>query len=271
MRLTGDTTPGSRHLKARASIRPTGGSSETGWGLSLATDLDGTAGERTLSGVSCDSLTAAAALVLALILNPDLAVTAKPPAADPRSTPEAATLTAAKDGETHPSWRVGALAGIQAGALKSPSWQVALSLGAALGRFSLRLMPSLTPPQDVFIDDTQAKVGGRLWLATVATLGCWTWATGPVTLSPCFGVDLARLEGHGLGVVVAHDKTVYWTSAELAVFAGLPLGHGALLEVGGIGLMPLGRPSVYLDGIGTVSRPAALGVGALAGLAWAFE
>ena len=44
----------------------------------LTTELDGVPGERTLSAVSCDSLTEAAALVLALILNPDLAVRGTP-------------------------------------------------------------------------------------------------------------------------------------------------------------------------------------------------
>jgi hypothetical protein len=57
----------------------------------------------------------------------------------------------------------------------------------------------------------------------------------------------------------------------LAVFAGLPVGHGVLLEVGGTGLLPLGRPTFYLDGIGPVSRPAAFGFRALGGLAWVFE
>ena len=51
-----------------------------------------------------------------------------------------------------------------------------------------------------------------------------------------------------------------------AVFA-----DSLILEVGGIGLLPLSRPSVYLDEIGPVSRPAASGWRAMGGLAWHFE
>jgi hypothetical protein len=35
--------------------------------------------------------------------------------------------------------------------------------------------------------------------------------------------------------------------------------------------VPLSRPSVYLDGIRTVSRPAAFGFKALGGFAWRFD
>ncbi len=268
VRLTGATTRGSRHLKAHVSIRSTDG---TGWILSLTTELDGVSGERTLSAVSCDSLTEAAALVLALILNPDLAVKAPPPVGDQPSTPRTATLASANDRGVRPRWLVGGYAGVQRGVLEDPSASLALSLGVALGRLSLRLMPSLTPPQEVFVTDSQPQVGGRLWLATVAALGCSAVALGPVALSPCVGLDVTRLQGHGLGVLQPREKTVYWTSAELAVFAGLPVEHGVRLEVGGIGLLPFRRPSVYLDGIGSVSRPAAFGFKALGGLAWFFE
>jgi hypothetical protein len=75
-----------------------------------------------------------------------------------------------------------------------------------------------------------------------------------------------------MGVLQPRDATVYWVSAELAVLAGLPVGHGVLVELGVIGVLPFRRPTLYLDdGIGPVSRPAVFGVRALAGLAWGFE
>jgi hypothetical protein len=267
IRLSGATAQGSRHLKARASIRPADGK---GWILSLATDLNGATGERTLVGASCESLTEAATLTLALILNPDLAVPPPPPAGDQRPAQEAATVASTSDRRLHLVWRLGAHAGIQAGAIENLSSCFALSLGVGLGRLSLRLMPGLTPPQNIFVDAART-LGGRLWVGTAAALGCWAAAVGPVTLSPCLGFDVARLQGHGLGVLQPREKTVYWSSAELAVFAGLPVGYGVALEVGGIGVLPFSRPTVYLDGIGPVSRPAVFGFRALGGLAWVFE
>ena len=265
--LSGATGQGSRHLKARASIRSADGK---GWILSLVTDLEGVTGERTLEGDSCESLTDAAKLMLALILNPDLAVPPPPPAGDQRPTPETATVASAKDRRPLLSGRVGAHAGMQAGVIENLSPSFALSLGIGLGRLSLRLVPGLTPPQNIFVDATHT-LGGRLWVGSAAALGCWAETVGPVTLSPCLGLDVERLQGHGLGVLQPRETTVYWSSAELAVFVGLPVGHGVLFEVGVVGVLPFSRPTVYLDEIGPVSRPAVLGFGALGGLAWVFE
>jgi hypothetical protein len=265
--LTGAHKQNSRHLKARGSIRPADG---TGWILSLTTDLDGVTGERTLAGDSCQSLTDAAVLMLALILNPDLASPSPKPALDQKPAPPSPIIAPAIERPPRRRWRVGASAGIQMGVLRDPSSSFALSFGVARGRLSLRLVPGLTPPRDVFAD-TQRKLGGRLWLGTIAALGCWSVAIGWFELGPCFGLEATRLHGHGLGVLHPRQVTAYWSSAELAAFVGLPVGHGVLLEVGGIGLLPLSRPSVYLDEIGPVSRPASLGFSALGGLAWFFE
>jgi len=129
----------------------------------------------------------------------------------------------------------------------------------------------VTPPQDVFIPKTQPRVGGRLWMATVDALGCWSLRLGPALLRPCLGWNVTRLHGRGLGMVQTNEKTVYWSAADLAVFAGLHLTHRLLLEIGGIGQVPLHRPRVYLDDIGAVSRPATFDFKALGGLAWVFQ
>jgi len=266
IRLAGATAPGARHLKARASIAPATG---TGWVLSLTTDLEGVSGERTLSGVSCESLAEAAALMLALILNPDLALTTTSAASAQQPPPPAATVTAANDRRPRPRWRVGAYGGVQTGVIENLSSSFGLSLGVALGHLSLRLMPGLTPPQDI-ISDPQLNLGGRLWLVTAAALGCWEAAVSRLALSPCLGVDVTRLQGHGLGVATRLEATAYWSAAELALFVGLPVGYGVQLELGGLGMLPLHRPTVYLEGIGPVSRPAVFDFRALGGLAWIF-
>jgi hypothetical protein len=262
LRLAGATADGSRHLKARASIRP---AAKTGWTLSLATDLDGVVGERSLSGMSCESLAEAAALMLALILNPELAISA-PPAAPPPPPPPPAVVP---ERWPHPRWRLGAHGGIQTGTIQELSSAFALTLGVAWGRLSLRLMPGFSLPQDVYVDSEQG-LGGRLWLGSAAALGCWSAALGWMALSPCLGVEVTRMKGRGLGVLQPRATSVYWSSAELGLFAGLPVGHGVHLELGALGILPLHRPTVYLDEIGRVSRPSVLGVKALGGLAWLF-
>jgi hypothetical protein len=260
LRLAG--TQGSRRVMAKGSIRQAGDSDLT---LTLTTAFDGVTGERTLKGVACDSLTDAAALVLAVIVNPDLALGPPEPAAPPPAQ------AAPSQPRTRPLMSVGAYAGLQTGAIEALSPSYMLSLGMGLGRFSLHLLPGLTPPQDVSIPNTERKVGGRLWLGTVDALGCWSVGLGPAVLRPCLGWNVTRLHGRGLGVAQPSESTVYWSAAELAVFAGLPLSRHLLLEIGGIGQVPLHRPRVYLDDIGAVSQPASLGLKALGGLAWIFD
>ena len=272
LRLAGASAHNSRHLKARVSIRPDAG---TGWTLALATELDGVTGERTLSGVSCRSLSDAATVMLALILNPDVAMAAEPPGGTQPPVPPTANVPLASEPKAEkrwpsPRWLMGAHAGLQAGALRELSPSFALSFGVELGRASLRLVPSFTPPQEYRLQD-QPGAGGRLWLGTVAVLGCWAATNGWGVLAPCLGFDAARLQGRGLGVAQPRERTVYWSSAELALMASLPIGHTVNLELSGAGLLPFGRPSLYLDEIGTVNRPAVFDFKVYAGIEFAFK
>jgi hypothetical protein len=272
LKLAGAKAASAHHLKAHATIRAAEG---TGFFLSLLTELEGVKGGRTLSGVSCESLSDAAALMLALILNPEVATKALPaaPAEKPAEEPAPSAATIATAEHHRPgartTWLVGAHGGAQVGVLEDLSPSIALSLGIGLGRFAMRLVPTFTPPQKIY---AEAGLGGRLWTVGGAAFGCWaTPLTWPV-LTPCLGLEVTWLQGRGLGVMHSRDASVYWVSGELALFAGLPLGRGLMLEVGAIGLLPFSRPSVYLeDGQTPVSRPAVLGFKALGGLAWRFD
>jgi hypothetical protein len=270
LRLTGPPLERVRHLRARVVIRP---AADAGWTLTATTDLDDTTGERALSGISCESLSEAAALTLALILNPDLAVSAPEPRLARQDLPPSTGAAAAPASERRTApllWRLAAHAGVQTGVIEKTSGAFSLSLGVSRGRLSILLMPSLTPPEDVLVSN-EPRLGGRLWLGALAGLGCWAADIGPIALGPCLGLEGSMLRGRGLGVLHPRDTTAYWASAELALFAGVPIGHGLLIELTGVALLPFRRPTVYLDEIGPVSRPNAVGLRALGGLAWVFE
>jgi hypothetical protein len=269
LRLAGADARRSHQLKAQAVIRP---DEHEGWTLDLRTELDGIAGERNLAGASCQSLSEAATLTLALLLNPEAKIEAAP---EPTPPPSAKKVIVPPDTPTaertwpQPVWHVGALAGLQVGVLSEPSPWFGLSLGVALNRFSLRLVPGFTPPQNLS-SQSRSGAGGRLWLVSGSALGCFAALEKQVTLIPCLGVNLVRLHGKGWGMRDVHEASVYWTSAELALLAALPLGRVVRLELWGLGLLPLYKSSVYLDEAGLVSRPASFGFGARAGfsLAW---
>jgi hypothetical protein len=93
---------------------------------------------------------------------------------------------------------------------------------------------------------------------------------GRANLAPCLGANLVRLQGKGWGVREARQASVFWTSAELALRASLPLVGMLHMEVWGFGLLPLYKSSVYLDEAGLISRPAGFGYGARVGLSLAW-
>ena len=265
IRLTRGVTSTSEHLDAQISIRRIDRSM---WVLSLATVFDGLRGERTLSAASCKSLAEAAALTLALILNPELASTATPP---PVNQPPGPPRVAIEPSPPRLVWQVGAHAGIVAGVLRDASSWFAVSLGVARGRASVRLVPSVAPPQDLFLA-TEPSVGGRVWVASLSGLGCWAVIDGRrLVLNACAGLDATRLDGRGLGVLHPRDTSVSWNAGELATLVDFRLARRLLIELGATGLLPLTRPAVYLEGIGEVSRPAILGLRASAGLTLRFE
>jgi hypothetical protein len=286
IRLTRSVASTSKHLDAQISIRRIDRSS---WVLSLATVFDGITGERTLSAASCKSLAEAAVLTLALILNPQLTSMVSAPAVDqpprlqrpaletspPRSTGTVSesdgTLHPVGQGGSRPVWQVGAHAGLVEGVIRNASSWFSVSLGIVLGRVSVRLVPSVAPPQDLFLA-TEPRVGGRVWAASLSGLGCWALIIRlRLALNACAGLDATRLDGHGLGVLHPRDARVYWNAGELAAIVEFHLARGFLVELGATGLVPLSRPAVYLEGIGQVSRPAILGLSASGGLTLRFE
>jgi hypothetical protein len=63
-------TPSSKRIKVQGRVRRL---AQDRWSVQLETDIDGAKGHRQLEGDSCPSITAAAALILALTIDPDAA------------------------------------------------------------------------------------------------------------------------------------------------------------------------------------------------------
>lgn len=264
LRLAGQQAEPAPHLKAEVTLRP---DEHKGWALDLQTELDGIRGERHLAGVSCHSLSEAAALTLALLLNPQARIEPAPESPPPRAQEPASVPKMSKTERPWPKpvWNLGALAGVEVGVLRDPSSWFGLSLGMALDRFSLRLLPGFSPPQNLS-SQSRTGSGGRLWMLSGSALGCYAVVDRWAWLTPCLGANLVRLHGRGWGVLRVREATVFWTSAELALLASLPLTRVLRLELWGFGLVTLSKSSVYLDEAGLISQPSSFGYGALAGI-----
>lgn len=257
--------------------------------LTLSTQLDGVGGERRFEGNSCQSVIEAAALTLALMLNPEVEVSHglaadEEPASSALSgaarpaPPSAQTERSSQPGPAPPPRREGAasptqlrgtlaaLAGVQAGTLPRASPELSAALGVSTRTLGGVLAASYVPAQDVRLSGQDA--GGRLWAVSANLLGCWsTLAREGGGLGPCAGIEISRVQGRGLGVDEPNDGAIVWASAVVGLSAHLRLTTSFELRAGLWGLFPIERPEVFLDDIGQVHQPGRLTGRAQAGLA----
>ena len=217
------------------------------WQLELTSEFDGMSGERALSASSCRALTDAAILTLALILNPDVEGRDPEPTRAPRGDEDSARLHVALSGR----------AGFQLGVLEKLGPDFALGTGLSLGSASLWAYAGLAPPQNARVTGSSGP-GGRVWAGSVSLLGCWDF-TSETPLGPCAGADFTRVAGDGISVANPQPAVTYWASGQLGLRAGVRLGSGVTLRVEGFALLPARRPSLFLEGVGRVLRPEAIG------------
>jgi hypothetical protein len=259
--------------------------------LHLSSRFEGKSGERTLKGVSCKSVVDAAALTLALMLNPDAAPQqetapreeAAPPPQGPEASearpktpaPRSAAPVADRSSEPAPSapwpkWGgVFGHGGIRLGALEQPAMELALGGSFGWGPFATWLDASYLPSQRHGLVG-QPSAGGRLWVAsTGASLG-YLGRAGVLHVGPSFGAEFSRLSGRGAGISDPRRGTVYWTSLRLGAEAALPLTTSLKLEGRVQGLLPLARPAVFVEDLGRLQRPARLGLRAAFGASFAW-
>ena len=253
--------PGStRRVEATIEVRSTTPDAFT---LTLASRFEGSPGERKLEGQSCRSVVNAATLILALMLNPD-AVREPEPSAQPAETapspPEASAVPAASpttpsDGEPWPvSGAFGALVGVRSGALPDPALELALSVVFGVGPIRALVDSSYLPSQYAPTTPPEAG-GGRLWVLSLGGSLGYHVLLGDVRVGPDAGLEVTRLQGRGAKLSEPRTGTVYWTSVRVGLTGGFALSTAWSLEARVQALVPLARPSVFVEQLGAVHRP----------------
>lgn len=233
--------------------------------LLLTASLDGAApGERTFIGASCAEVTDAAALTLALMLNPDAAPPDEEAAApSPASALQPAAPPARERAAPSPrsAPRIHAFAGLTAGGrvgvMPSVSPEAGAAVGVSLNQFSSGLGVLAAPPQTAHT--ASGQFGGRFWALSGTWLACWAPLDDvTIQLGPCAGVGLTRLAGSGVGVTHPHDSETSWVSGTLGLSTALALGSRVTVRALVLGAVPATRPTFYLQGLGPVHQPAAV-------------
>jgi len=257
LRLAGDGARPETELVAKVDIER---NEAERFKLTLQTQSDGQSGTRVLEASSCSAVVDAAALTLALILNPEAVVEARAePASEPRVAPPPPPAPKREPVAPSPGPRVrfvgGAGLGVVVGEMPSVGPDVALGLGLGVGDAWAWLWASYSPEQHASVED-RPDAGGSLWLASALTLGCWDVENSSLVVAPCIGLELSRLQGTGEGITDPQDAAIHWTSPAFGLTVQGDLARRLALRLSALGFVPLERPRLFLEEIGDVHRPA---------------
>lgn len=249
--------PTSHRASARADVTQVG---PQNWSVHLATDVDGTQGERTLEADSCESLAKATALILAWTVDPikaraaALAASPAPPPPAREAPPQQAPSSPI------PLAAVVAVSGMgDVGTLQSPAGGVQLSVGALVGPLRFELSGDYWGPQDQAQPVNTATDGARVHLLDAALRACFRWRLHErFELDPCLGGALvdASSEGYTQGSTSFSSKTgsAVWAALHGDILAAWRiLGPFALRASIGAEVQPT-TPTFYVDVVQTGSR-----------------
>jgi len=280
-RLVGSSALPTRQLFVRAEAKNEGFAQ---WTLTLQTNLEGTLGERSLAGKSCRAVTDAAVLTLALTLNPELRL---PEATRAPAEPGATNATAggpwtergappSTSNVPQPHKRnepihglVSARAGLRAGAARDPYGEFGLSFGVAYEHFHSALLGSFTVDGNAH-SQLKDGAGANFWEVSLASVNCYSAASGSFDVAPCLGLDWTRVHGHGYGFDERQFGTIHWFSALFGASLGWQLHPFWWLRLDGYGLVPLRRPAAFAmaGGQENLLHPHIVGAEVDFGLEW---
>jgi hypothetical protein len=248
-------------------------------------------GERTrnraIDATSCEELADAAAVILALALDPtarplesppqDSASVVPPPTATqppPAEAPQPASpvppahdRTVPAPGPRLPRIGVSLLGGASVGVLATPAFGGAAAFAWSSGPVRLELQGAWFPPAHVAL--STAQIGGNFELLAAGAGACVSvLSAGRLLLAPCVGGEVGLLTARGSGAAVGQSKEAssVWgalkTGALLVWHATPRLG----LRLGVDGVVPLTRDHFFVPGAGDVHQAAPVAGQTLAGV-----
>lgn len=218
--------------------------------LVLTTRASGPDSIQTLRAGTCRAVAQAAAVTLALLLNPASA----PGPAAPRDE-AVPTRQARSTGPSLPTrWAAAGFAGVQFGLLPRIGPIVGAEAGLARGRASAWLGGAYGPSQREILDGPP-DLGGELSLGGAFFYGCWRVAGRAPELNVCGGLDFNHVWGRGVGVANERADAITWFSALGGAVAQLSLSTNILVRIAALGSAPFTRPAAYIESAGTVHEP----------------
>lgn len=238
--LGGSQLPPSAKIQVSVRVRREKGSRFV---AELTTSSGAGGGTKRLAGESCEAITLASAVVIALSIDPNASLDAEPPPEEPkpapkpkrRAPPPPPPRPAPPPRETK-ALLFGSV-GVLFHLLPQPSAFTSVGVGVRHRRFSVELGGAVYQLRDARRDD-KPRLGAELRLTTGELLGCYAalpFALGAVELCPGFRVEYLNatafgasnpdragvLLGAGVGVLRGRLRATSWLSATLDAGAAL--------------------------------------------------
>lgn len=226
-----------------------------GYSLSLRTRVGAITGERVLSGQDCHELADAAALMLALLINPEAALPAEPAPAAPPAVPPPRSLPPAPMRQRS-GFGCGLDAVLASAVLPGQGQGLAArffyqrGLLAAAGQVAGFLPSEKRAPLLPGASASFQRFESALALCAATPSA---WRLGGML---CLGGAVVRLHGESSSVSKPGQATAYWPEGLLAALGHLRLSSATRLHLA-VELHGLGsRPDFAIIGLGSTYRPA---------------
>lgn len=233
---------------------------------------------RSLNGDDCSHLVDAAALILALDIDPealtrrenepapndagastDAAQSDASTDAAPRSPPVAPTPTTSP---AHERTRLGMAAGarvvLDVGSLPRTTGGVGGALAFSHGHFALELAGTAYERRFTVDGPRDGRAGAWVGLVAGSAHGCYRRTALEVDWRVCLGGELGRESTTGVNLLRTNDVSGLWSAAS-AMLLARALPRSAITPVAGVNVVvPIGSPPVLVDNFGTLFDPSAV-------------
>jgi hypothetical protein len=233
-------------------------------------------GDRRFEGGTCERVSEAAALIVALTLDPvEVATHMQPPRAiESRMAGSVEKMRGSEDNTKAPRrFTLGLQTAGDVGSLPDPTLGAGFLVGLDWARASMAIDFTSWVARRAFRGPTPES-GGELSLTTVSLRGCFAPFSAPVAatrLDVCARAEGGIAGGRGFGIVEPGSSHVPWAAG----FVGLtvrspnpsPLGVWLSIEGG----LTVSRPRFFIEDFGRVFEASAVLARALLGVAWTFQ
>lgn len=231
------------------------------------------ANRRSLSGDDCAHLADAAALILALALDPEALTRGEPApaptdaglappieAAPPKPPPPRIDAPVAATPTAHPRSPLGLSASarmvLDVGSLPRATSGIGAVLTLTGAHLAFELAATTYERRFTLNGPRNGRAGAWVDLATASAHGCYRDTVLHIDLRACLGGELGRESTSGVNLVRSRDVSGLWSAAS-AMLLARALPRSRISPVAGLSLVvPIGSPPVVVDNFGTLFDPS---------------